>query len=251
MYAYLYDSFVSDARNQTKIARIETRLTDLGISGKINRLSLLTSLTEQVDEAIKKGVDTIVAVGNDTTLAKLIAATADRAVTFGYIPIGAPNYFARLLDIPSDEKACDVLSARVIERLDLGCANNHFFLSSAEVSAPGVTMKCDNSFQLKLTSPGQTIRVYNLGPANEAAGFNTDPRDARLDIVVDEPSGGRWFGRGNAGQSVFRIKRAEFIGAEPNTNVILDGQTIVQCPVILTVLPKKFKIVVGKGRKFA
>ena len=248
MYAYLYDSFVNEARNQSKIARIETRLTDLGISGKINRLSLLTSLVEQVDEAIKKGVDTIVAVGNDTTLAKLIAATADRPVTFGYIPIGQPSDFAKLLDIPLDEKACDVLSARVIERLDLGCANNHFFLATVEASAPNITFKCDNSFQFK--SP-QSVCIYNLGSDNNVPGLKSDPRDGRLDIVVSEPSGSRWFGRGNASQSVFRVKRAEINCTEPNTNVILDGQTIIPCPVNLTVLAKKFKIVVGKGRKFA
>ena len=56
MYLYLYDSFLNNPKFGNKLAKIETRLTDLGIGGKISRLSPLKNLEELVSDEIKNGV---------------------------------------------------------------------------------------------------------------------------------------------------------------------------------------------------
>ena len=38
MHVYIYDSFLNHKKFEKIIARIETRVTDLGLNGKINRL---------------------------------------------------------------------------------------------------------------------------------------------------------------------------------------------------------------------
>ena len=47
MYYYLYDSRLNDKKYNNVIAKIETRLTDLGINGKINRLSFLKNINQK------------------------------------------------------------------------------------------------------------------------------------------------------------------------------------------------------------
>ena len=66
-YYYVYDEFVQDPKFERDLAQIETRLTDLGISGKIARLALFRDPTELIRDEVRKGAKTIVAVGNDVT----------------------------------------------------------------------------------------------------------------------------------------------------------------------------------------
>ncbi|EKD32917.1 MAG: hypothetical protein ACD_76C00116G0003, partial [uncultured bacterium] len=48
MYYYVYDDFVQDKRFEKDLQKIENRLTDLGISGKIARLALFKHADELV-----------------------------------------------------------------------------------------------------------------------------------------------------------------------------------------------------------
>src|SRR3989344_4911991 len=118
MYYYLYDPQLSDKKYNNIIARIETRLTDLGINGKINRLSFLKNINQVLAEEIKRGVKTIIIVGDDKTIGQVINLIADFNVTIGVIPIGPNNNIARLLGLPSEESACDVISSRIIKKID-------------------------------------------------------------------------------------------------------------------------------------
>ena len=68
MYYYIYDSYLAEKKYESTIARIENRLTDLGINGKINRLSFLKNIHQIIGEEVKRGVKTVVVVGSDETL---------------------------------------------------------------------------------------------------------------------------------------------------------------------------------------
>lgn len=148
MYLYLYDSFLNNPRFNNKLVKIETRLTDLGIGGKISRLSPLKNLRELIDEEVKAGVKTVVAVGNDKTLVEVINVMAKCRVVLGYIPIGEQNSAAKILGIPVEEKACDVISARKIERIDLGKINGNYFLGDIKIIEGPVTLECEEKYQV-------------------------------------------------------------------------------------------------------
>src|SRR3989344_586653 len=52
MYLYLYDAQLSGKPFQHALVRVETRLTDLGIGGKISRLSPLKNLRELIHDEV-------------------------------------------------------------------------------------------------------------------------------------------------------------------------------------------------------
>jgi len=102
MYYYIYDSFLSDKKYRKLLAQIETRLTDLGINGKINRLSFLKNIRDLITDEIKNGQNTIVVLGNDSTINKVINIIADLDVFLGIIPIGKEKKFQNFWACPRD-----------------------------------------------------------------------------------------------------------------------------------------------------
>ena len=188
MYYYLYDSFLNDKKFVQPLAKIENRLIDLGINGKVEKMSILKSIKEVVEDNIKTGVDTIIAVGNDKTFAKVFPIIAgQKGVTFGYIPI-TDSPISKMLGIPTADKACDVLSARIIEKIDIGKVNNHYFFSSLEIpQAKNVFLECDNgNYNISSIDESDHIKICNLSytPIDTEKHKNMcNPKDGLLEVV--------------------------------------------------------------------
>ncbi len=169
MYLYLYDSFLNNKKYSNLLARVETRLTDLGVGGKIYRLSPLRNVQELMADEIRNGTKTVVVVGNDKTLNQVVNIAAQYNIVVGLIPVGPDNNIARILGIPEGEAACTVLSARIIEKIDLGKINNTYFLSGADIKDSvlmqksnkpaifGTSLKCDSQDIDGLESTGQIV----------------------------------------------------------------------------------------------
>ena len=141
MYAYIFDNFLQERKYQHDIGQIENRLSTLGIQGKIEKMTILKNIQEAARQAIKRGVDTLVVVGNDETVTKVLPQIIDTTVTLGIIPVGPHQTIAKILGVPSGLSACDVLSKRIIRKIDLGKANNAYFVFTLMAPA-GVSADC-------------------------------------------------------------------------------------------------------------
>jgi diacylglycerol kinase family enzyme len=252
MHLYLYDQFLNGKGHSNLLARIETRLTDLGIGGKIFRLSPLRNLTELISDEIKNGATTVVAVGNDKTVAQIINVAAKHDVPLGIIPVGSENKIAGALGIPSANEACNILASRIIEKMDLGKANDTYFISSLKVSAGRLTIECENQFQITPQSQDQ-VCICNLKPLFSAAGGrNFDPQDGMLEIYIQPLVSGMWnfFNRSvSLKDSIIPFKKIE-IRSKDSVSVVTDGQRILKPPVQVSIAPKKLRVIVGKNRIF-
>lgn len=258
MYFYLYDSFLSHKKYATVLTKIENRLIDLGINGKIEKMSILKSLKEVIENNIKSGIDTVIAVGNDKTFAKVVPLVAGKnGVTLGFIPIGE-SLIARVLGLPRGEKACDVLSARLIEKIDLGKVNNHYFFSTLEISQAKPLVLEDNNGHFRITSlnQGNHFKICNLSILAWEKQPNlkglSDPRDGLLEAIFT-PAQKNIFGQTKLDFnkiSVFPIKKIKIKSSEDSIPIIADGETIVKTPVTVQVMPRKLKLIVSKGRQF-
>jgi YegS/Rv2252/BmrU family lipid kinase len=71
------------------------------------------------DEAVKSGVDVVVAVGGDGTVNEVAKALVHTNTTLGIIPCGSGNGLARHLHIPINiRKAVDLINTGAIESID-------------------------------------------------------------------------------------------------------------------------------------
>ena len=129
MYLYIYDSFLSDKKYSDLLSQIEKRVTDLGIKGRIARLSILKNMKELITDGIKSGVQTVVVIGNAQTFAKVINIVAGLEVVLGLIPVENDNKIAKMLGVPPKLLACDVIAASIIKKIDLGLINGHILVA--------------------------------------------------------------------------------------------------------------------------
>lgn len=256
MYYYVYDSFLSDKKYQPLLHKIETRLMDLGISGRTEKLTILKSFKEIVRDAASKGVDTLVAVGNDKTFSKVISFLTDHSIILGMVPIGPNNTIASMLGIPQGEAACNILSARIVEKIDLGKANNAYFISSLEIPTErDVVMDC-GGYNISPLSTANAISIRNFGLLdNNTIGRKkiSSPTDGILEAVISsQKKGGGFFKRRTqfTNDSVFPFKKIKIKCNKESLPIIADGQTTIKTPVTVEVIPKKLKVIVGKNRMF-
>lgn len=251
MYLYLYDPLLNNKRYSNLLAKIETRLTDLGVGGKIFRLSPLRDTNQLLIDEVKNGIQTVIVVGNDKSFAEVINVAAKMDVTTGIIPIGPENKIAKILGISSPEEACNIIAARIVERVDLGKANGVYFLSSITVAPGNLTIDCENKFRLTPQAEDQ-ISICNLKPILTTArpGGHFNPRDGWLEIIIEPAALKGFFRKSAVGQSSVVPFKEIAIRSRESLLVTTDGKKILKTPVEIKIVPKKLKVIVGKERLF-
>ena len=244
MYGYVFDSFVQDGKFRAETQRIESRLVTLGIQGRQEKMTILKNLVETCQSMIKRGVDTLVVIGNDETVLKVLPLVVEHNIPLGLIPLGDHQRVSEALGIPMGLQACDVLSRRVMRRIDLGRAGETFFLLDA-LLPDGSSVTCDETYTVSTHVPGSTIRILNLLDQRPGA----VPDDGSLTVVVErQKRGGLW--HHEMERSFFSVKKAEVRSARHNEMVVLDGQLVHKTPLTISVDPKKLHMIVGRERQF-
>lgn len=250
MYYYLFDSPLADSKYNSIVNRIEFRIIELGINGRMDRLTILKNMRELIDSAIKRGAETIVVVGDDTAVARAVSIVARYNVTLGIVPVGSHQLIARALGIPEGEAACDVLSKRIVRTIDLGKVNDQYFLFSLNIPAQDVTIECDGHYRVSLLGGPRPFTICNFSPAHRGGGAGS-PEDGVLEAIIEEqPTGWGMFRKPAARASVFPLKRAKVFSPHASIPLTLDGQTIVKTPATVEVSPRKLRVIVGKERQF-
>lgn len=246
MHVYIYDYFVTLPKHNRLTSRLETRITDLGLNGKICRVGLMQSIGSVIEDELNGGVKTIVVVGNDTSVHNALDYLADKKFPLGIIPVGGNNFLANALGIPSVDSACDVLASRRIETIDLGLANNNHFLNKAEITSVGTTIENDAGYSIEISGKG-IINILNLPIKNDYLEKTTStPNDNKLELVININEK-RGFIK-NSEQTVFPFNCIKILNK--HTPVTLDGCSTIDCPVQISLSTKKINIIVGKDRDF-
>jgi len=249
MNIFVYDSFLNQKKYDRLLARVETRITDLGLNGKISRLSATRNVPETITNELKRGAKTIIAVGNNKTINQIINSLAGSQIPLGIIPIGEDNNdIAKSLGIESAEAACDILSARLLTKLDLGLANQTYFLSNVSINNQGTVIDMNKNYTIETTEKG-LIYVFNLigEQIKLPPKVKFIPDDGLLELVVNTHANKKFFTRQDH-QSIFKIKKITIHNLKHQ--LILDGSVPLTAPAEITVVKKHLNVIVGKNRNF-
>lgn len=251
-YHYFIDSAINHHRFARELARIETRLTDLGIKGRMARLTPIHDLSFCIKEALGEGAHTLITIGNDHALSRLVSFLyLHPHLTIGMVPVGAgPFRFARSLGIPEGLPACDTLAARRTEALDMGGINaTELFLSAAEVEHLPCILECDHRFQIR-ESPSLHATIQNL--ISFRYHFSDDsPTDGRFTVRLGVSSAHqRFFKKGTSPHTSLPARAVKILPLNSDVTVTIDGFRLVHAPLTLDLLPRHLFFIVGKERKF-
>ncbi|MBC9931376.1 diacylglycerol/lipid kinase family protein [Chitinophaga qingshengii] len=100
----------------------------------ITHLAYLGHGADLAREAVKNGVDTVVAVGGDGSINEIAQGLVGSDTAMAILPLGSGNGLARALKIPLDvDKALQLIINNKQRPIDVGYANEHLFLSNAGV----------------------------------------------------------------------------------------------------------------------
>lgn len=246
MYCYLYDEFIQDnKRYERELLQIENRLTDLGIAGKISRLALFRDAQEMIRDEIDRGVKTVVVLGNDDTIRKLLDVISESDVVLGIIPIGPKNELARLFGIPPGVAACDVLSARRIEKLDIGTINGRKFITGVHVPDFRAELMCnDGKYRIVPTSRAN-LHIDNLAEV-------TNPCDGILEASITASVKTGWgpFARHRETNSILPFR---FLAIRSDKPIVAyaDGEEMQGTRFDIGIEPTTLKVIIGKQRAFS
>jgi diacylglycerol kinase family enzyme len=247
MYLYIYDSFLSHQKFNTLLSNIEQRVNNLGITGKIARLTILKNMQELISDAVKAGVTTIVAVGDDQTFAKIINAIAPLKVTLGLIPSDGSSKIARVLGVPPKEAACDVVAARIVKQIDLANINGYYFINSAIISNAKVQITCDGYSLAPLTELN-TVRICNAGC--DGASATSNPMDGKLEAIITPIQSG-WLAKKEIQSTVLPFTKIRIQSAgEDVVSIVTDEQVVLKTPASVEVAPGRLRVIVGVNRVF-
>lgn len=243
MHVYIYDDYLNKSRHNKAVNRMEIRLTDLGLNGKIIRLSGIKNIKTAIQNEIRLGAKTIVAVGNNQTVNKIMGAIIEADIygdfqkntLLGIIPIGGDNSIAASFGIKNEEDACNILLARRIEKIDLGLIGNYYFLNEAEIENVGTKLEIED-YSLEPQEKGK-VKIINL-LSDKDNNINSNPHDGLLDVLILAK---------RRDQSLLRLNSFKIISEH---NVLVDGVIEVKTPVEVGVAKNKLNVIVGKNRSF-
>jgi len=252
-YFYLYDTYLQGAAYAPQLIRLENTLTDLGLQGRVGRLTLLKSVKDLVANAIREGADTIVGVGNDITFSRIAEVVAPyNKITIGLIPLGAEQQnIPQILGIPLGILACQVLSSRIIASLDLGKINNQYFIQSISVKGKP-NIECNGNYKLQFSSP-QEIKVCNLDFTNNDQ--VSDPQNNFLEMVIKNTPTKSWLPwstkkSNDLDLSIIPTKSIRLTSPKEDLSLLVDNHRIIKTPANIVVAEEKIKVIVGKRRLF-
>lgn len=252
MYSYIYDPFLQSKRFEKVLSRIENSLTDLGIQGKLCRLSLINTLKSVIEEEIRKGSKTIVIVGNDKTISQAIdAVVPHQDITLGLIPVGLgeENQIAQFLGIPPEEEACKVLSSRIVKNITLGKANEAFFIYNAIATSTDIKISVDKQYVASIIEEGKTLYIYNFPHEATEPGVKESKLVAEISNKKSKNFIKSWFKNDNDIKTSLPFEYLEIKKEGDSIPILLDGQKVVKTPVKIFPSNKHLQIIVGRYRK--
>lgn len=247
MYCYIYDDFLAERKHERELSNIEGRITDLGLQGKIVRLALFRRADEMIRDEVANGVKTVVVVGNDATVNKVANAVVDTGAVLALIPVGEPSVLARILGVPRGVAACDTLSQRIIERIDVGRINDSRFITGVFIPNSRAVVRAGSKFDMMTMRKGE-IEVRNLSvQVPKTPQDVSNPVDGKMDIVITTQVA-RKFRKAPAVSSV-PLSSCEIILDDPVT-ALVDGVEMEGDKFVISTEKGALKAVVGRDRMF-
>lgn len=243
MYCYLYDDYIQENKKfEKELLKIENRLTDLGVAGKISRLALFRNAEEMIRDEIDRGVQTVVVVGNDETIHKVLNVLSDSNVVLGIIPIGPNNELARMMGVPEGVAACDILSARRTETIDIGTINGRKFITGIRVADFKAELMADDGRFRIVPTTRSTLEIHNLRD-------DANPCDGTLHAVIESQVKSRFFGRRRLTQSIVPFQSLA-IRSDKSISLLADGHPMEGTRFDIGIEPHTLRIITGKDRVF-
>jgi diacylglycerol kinase (ATP) len=146
-----------------KLPAILQRLERGGIETSCHATEDKGDAIKAASDAVERGFDMIISAGGDGTLNEIVNGISvhERRPSLGILPLGTTNDFARAHGIPRKwEAACDLLIGRYTTPVDVGQANDRYFIN---ISGGGSLTELSYDVPSKLKTMVGQLAYYMKG----------------------------------------------------------------------------------------
>jgi len=225
--------------------RVKSILGDLGIAGETVSPSPARTIEELASLGIVKGYSTIVAVGSENIVDKIVTALinqkGNKEVVLGIIPENYNSAMARMLGVSDLRDACNTLKFRKLSTIDACFIEpNKYFLTEAIIESHRTidsylildNIKAGLPFNRIIIKPGLKITIED----------NSLQKDSPNKLL------GWLFGKKQTGinNSFFRSKNLKIETINTNIPVKVDDEVIAKTPIVCRNRSKVLKIIVAR-----
>jgi diacylglycerol kinase (ATP) len=177
----IFQFIINPSAGQGKYQRIIHAIHEtLSASGLKYETNVLQYKGEAAAIAKKAAQDhhIVVAVGGDGTVNEVLNAIVGTHATFGIVPAGTGNGFARAMNLPlNPEEACQVLVEGYIREIDVGEVNGRYFLGTAGIGFDALIAR----FAAEKTGPLRGMWLYFFGGASVFYKYSPPLVDVQID----------------------------------------------------------------------
>jgi len=243
MFFYLYDSFVLDKNYTNILNQIESRVIELGINGRVEKLTPLRNMKELLEQGMANEAHTIVVVGNDNTFIRALNVVAAHSVVLGYIPMENNSVIGTLCGITTPLEACNILSRRITKTIPLLKVNQNYALLNLNATLPTqTTIRCNDAFTLSTIT---SSTAFNVSTGALGCELTLQPQPMQTSWLQLS----RRLGKKPSFQSTScRATKITLQCPEQSIPVLLDQTITIKTPITIQLKPKALKLIVGKGR---
>jgi len=264
----MYYFILEQSKNRWQSAfqnKVISFLEDLQIIGEVAKANPIQKPDELCQMGLKKGYNTIVVIGTDTTISGLGAQIAQKKAALGIIPTDPKSSFYSLIGAENWEEAASALPKRRVGIFDMGkVGEDRFFLTYVKIVPPKKRKICQtiikfNDFEIDVPALETVVTNGALEKTNPKI-VRESFSDGLLDIFVStqtKKKKGSIFSalfKSDEGKptfsSVFHAKTIKIIGADQILNIISPDQKILnKTPAQISIVPQAIKIIVKKASK--
>lgn len=245
MYYYIIEpSYGKSINRQEKIKDI---LGNLGIAGETVSPSAARTIEELTHLGVVKGYSTIVAVGSETLVNKIITIIANdktnKTTVLGVIPNDFTSNLAKRIGVTDLQSACNALKFRKLETINLGLIEpNKYFITEATISNYKNT---EIFFSVENIQGRALVKNVSIKPGLEVSFYDNNAEGGSGKKFVN------WlFGKKikDIYSSFFMTKRIRIESEKGNLQVKVSGETVAKTPVTFQNRQKTLKIIVARDR---
>lgn len=243
MYYYIMEP--KSGKLASRQEKIKDILGNLGIAGETVSPSAARTIEELTHLGVVKGYSTIVAIGTESLVNKIITALALEKeapdVVLGVIPDDFASPVAKMIGITDLHQACESLKSRKLTAIDLCLIEpNKYFITEATIDNPRnseVFFTIEKIQGSALTDhisikPGMEINMHdkNLEGSSPIRFYNWLFGKKREDIF----------------SSYFKAKRLRIELENYNLSIKVSGETVAKTPATFHNRAKLLKIIVAR-----
>lgn len=247
MYYYIMEP--ANGKSSVNQDKIKDLLGDLGIAGETVFPSPARTIEELASLGILKGYSTIVAVGSEKIVNKIVTALINQKSTkdtvLGVIPDDFNSKLAKRIGVSNIKEACESLKYRKLETVDAVCIEpNKFFMTEAILESNKTSdaylimdeIQAGIAFNRITIKPGVRLEVEDASTSksNGLAGFLGSLFGKKKEQTSDIYA------------SLFITDRVQIETPGTATTIMVDNEPIAKTPVVMHARPKALKIIVAR-----